>query len=181
MVNKNNDLQNKITKESIFTSLMILMEQKNFHEISITEIAKKAGVSRMAFYRNYNLMEDIIISHLDNFFQEYSNQILSSEKINNFEIACLYFSYFRKHERLITNLNKSNLTNLILERCTGFLYSLFQDIMFMKSCSQEEDKYCIEFLAGGFYKVLMEWAKSGMKESDEYMANIVCYLIKSNI
>ena len=83
MKNKNNDLQNRITKESIFTSLMILMEQKNFQEISITEIAKKAGVSRMAFYRNYNLMEDIIISHLDEFFEEYSKQILSREKINN--------------------------------------------------------------------------------------------------
>jgi len=178
MVNKNNDLQNRITKESIFTSLMILMEKKNFHDISITEIAQKAGVSRMAFYRNYNLMEDIIINHLDEFFQEYSNQILSSEKINNYEVACLYFAYFRKHERLITNLNNSNLTNLILERCTGFLHSLFHDIMFMSSCSQEEDRYCIEFLAGGFYKVLIEWAKGGMKESDEDMAKIVCNLIK---
>lgn len=178
MANKNNDLQNKITKESIFTSLMILMEEKNFNEISITEIAKKAGVSRMAFYRNYSQVEDIIISHLDEFFQEYSNQILSSEKINNYEIACLYFAYFRKHKRLITNLNNSNLTNLILERCTGFLYSLFQDIMFMNSCSKEENRYCIEFLAGGFYKVLIEWAKSGMNESDDYMAKIVCDLMK---
>ena len=178
MANKNNDLQNRITKESIFTSLMILMEQKNFHEISITEIAKKAGVSRMAFYRNYNLMEDIIISHLDEFFEEYSKQILSREKINNYEIVCLYFAYFRKHERLINNLNNSNSTNLILERCTGFLHLLFQDIMFMRSCTSEEDRYCIEFLAGGFYKVLIEWAKSGMKESDDDMAKIVCNLIK---
>ena len=178
MVNKNNDLQNKITKESIFTSLMILMEKKNFNDISVTEIAKKAGVSRMAFYRNYNLKEDIIINNLDEFFQEYSNQILSSEKINNYEIVCLYFAHFRKHERLMKNLNNSNLTYIILERCTGFLHLLFQDIMFMRSCSEEEDRYCIEFLAGGFYKVLIEWAKSGMKESDEDMAKIVCNLIK---
>ena len=178
MVNKNNDLQNKITKESIFTSLMILMEKKNFNDISVTEIAKKAGVSRMAFYRNYNLKEDIIINNLDEFFQEYSNQILSSEKINNYEIVCLYFAHFRKHERLMKNLNNSNLTYIILERCTGFLHSLFHDIMFMRSCSEEEDRYCIEFLAGGFYKVLIEWAKSGMKESDEDMAKILCKLIK---
>ena len=178
MVNKNNDLQNRITKESIFTSLMILMEKKNFHDISITEIAQKAGVSRMAFYRNYNLKEDIIINNLDEFFKEYSNQILSSEKINNYEIVCLYFAHFRKHERLMKNLNNSNLTYIILERCTGFLHLLFQDIMFMRSCSEEEDRYCIEFLAGGFYKVLIEWAKNGMKESDGDMAKIVCKLIK---
>lgn len=49
MVNKAANIQNIITKESIFTALMILMEKKNFKEISITEITKKAGVSRMAF------------------------------------------------------------------------------------------------------------------------------------
>lgn len=178
MINKNNMLQNRIAKESIFTALMILMEQKNFNEISITEVAKKAGVSRMAFYRNYNLMEDIIINHIDEFFKKYSEQILNSEKINNYESACIYFSYFRKHDRLIDNLNKSNLTHLILERSTEFLRLLLNNIIFVESCSSEKDRYYIEFLSGGFYKVLIEWAKGGMKESDEYMAGIVCDLIK---
>ncbi|MCL6458151.1 MAG: TetR family transcriptional regulator C-terminal domain-containing protein, partial [Gorillibacterium sp.] len=104
--------------------------------------------------------------------------ILSREEKNNYESACMYFAYFRKHDRLIRNLNNSKLTHLILERCTGFLHSLFQDIVFMRSYSPEKDRYCIEFLAGGFYKVLMEWAKSGMQESDEAMAMIVCDLIK---
>jgi len=178
MVNKNNNSQNKITKESIFTALMILMEQKKFNEISITEIAKKAGVSRMAFYRNYNLMEDIIINYLDEFFEDYTKQILNSEKKDNYDNACMYFAYFRKHEKLITNLNNSNLTNLILERCTGFFHLLFENIVCEKSHSPEKERYIIEFLAGGVYKVLIEWAKSGMKESDEYMAKIVCDLMK---
>ncbi|MFA9378290.1 MAG: TetR/AcrR family transcriptional regulator [Lachnotalea sp.] len=84
MENKNNTLQNNITKESIFTSLMILMEQKNFKEITITEMTKKAGVSRMAFYRNYTVMEDIIICYLDELLQEYSMQILDFESIDNY-------------------------------------------------------------------------------------------------
>lgn len=77
MANKNSNLQDRITKESIFTALMIIMEKKDFKEISITEITKKAGVSRMAFYRNYNQMEDIIINHLDEFLVEYSKQLLN--------------------------------------------------------------------------------------------------------
>ena len=61
MEKRTNNMQNILTKESIFTALMILMEKKDFKEISITEITKKAGVSRMAFYRNYDEKEDIIV------------------------------------------------------------------------------------------------------------------------
>ena len=71
MVNKATNMQNMITKESIFTALMILMKKKNFKEISITEITNKAGVSRMAFYRNYNIKEDIITTYIDELLKEY--------------------------------------------------------------------------------------------------------------
>lgn len=179
MENKNNTLQNHITKESIFTSLMILMEQKNFKEITITEMAKKAGVSRMAFYRNYNVMEDIIICYLDELLQEYSNQILDFGAIDNYESICLYFSYFRKHKKLMTNLINSNLTNLLLERCIKLFNTLCKESVCSKSFSPINESYVIEFIAGGLYTLLIKWAKNGMKESDEDMATLVCNIVNT--
>ncbi len=173
MVNKNTNSQNMITKESIFTALMILMGKKNFKEISITEIAKKAGVSRMAFYRNYNIKEDIIATYIDELFQEYFNEILNHKKKDIYENLRLYFSYFRKNEKLIYNLINSNLINILLEKCVESFHSLSQDVECHKLYSPEKQKYWIEFIAGGLYNVVTEWAKSGMKESDEYMAKIV--------
>src|SRR5471030_3039930 len=177
MVNKSTNSQNMITKESIFTALMILMEKKNFKEIYITEIAKKAGVSRMAFYRTYNMKEDIITTYIDELFQEYSNEILNHEKKDVYENLRLYFSYFRKNEKLISNLINSNLINILLEKCIEFFHVLSREVACNKSFSQEKQKYWIEFIAGGLYHVLTEWAKSGMKESDDYMAKIVSSII----
>lgn len=179
MENKNNTLQNHITKESIFTALMILMEQKNFKEITITEMAKKAGVSRMSFYRNYNAMEDIIICYLDELLQEYSNQILDFGSIDNYESICLYFSYFRKHEKLMTNLINSNLTNLLLDRCIKLFNTLCKESVCSKSFSPINKSYVVEFIAGGLYTLLIKWAKNGMKESDEDMATLVCNIINT--
>ena len=56
--------ENQIVQESIFTALIQLM-QKEFHNITITEITEKAGVSRMSYYRNYSSKEDILIKYLD--------------------------------------------------------------------------------------------------------------------
>ncbi len=175
MIDRNNkNLQSTITKESIFTALMILMEKKNFNKITITEVTKKAGVSRMAFYRNYNIMEDIINNYLDELFEDYSKQILNCEDKYNKESIRLFFTYFRKHDRLLANLIRSNMSYLILDRCIEFFYIMARNVVCRNSHLPLRQKYSIEFAAGGLYKVLIEWAKSGMKESDGDMADI-CY------
>jgi len=51
---QSNAESNALTKESIETALLALMKEKNFSSITITDIAKKAGVSRLAYYRNYS-------------------------------------------------------------------------------------------------------------------------------
>ncbi|HEX9027303.1 MAG TPA: TetR/AcrR family transcriptional regulator [Clostridium sp.] len=176
---KNTNLQNNITKESIFIALMILMKKKDFKEISITELTKKAGVSRMAFYRSYNIKEDIIATYIDELFQEYSKEIFSKKNIDNFDNLRLYFSYFRKHETLISNLIKSNLINILLEKCIASFYTLSEDVECNKSYSPEKQKFWIQYMAGGLYNVLIEWAKNGMKQSDEYMAKIASDFINN--
>ncbi|WP_236896826.1 TetR/AcrR family transcriptional regulator [Clostridium beijerinckii] len=172
MVNKAANIQNIITKESIFTALMILMEKKNFKEISITEITKKAGVSRMAFYRNYNIKEDIITTYIDELLKEYSKEVMQKEKLDNYENLRLYFSYFRKHEKLISNLINSNLINILLEKCIESFYELSQRILCKDSLLPDQ-----HYMAGGLYNVLIEWAKGGMRQSDDYMAKTISEFI----
>ncbi|TCD46797.1 TetR/AcrR family transcriptional regulator [Streptococcus sp. X16XC17] len=55
-----NKESNQLTKESIETALLFLMEKKDLHQISISELVRKAGVSRNAFYRNYKSKEEIL-------------------------------------------------------------------------------------------------------------------------
>lgn len=178
MKNKNNALQNQIAKESIFTALMILMEQKNFKEISITELTKKAGVSRMAFYRNYNQMEDVITLYLRENLEDYSKQLLNDKKFDNYDSVRLYFACFRKQEKLIANLLSSNLTNLIFESSIEFFHTFSKNIVCEKPCSPEKQRYHAEFIVGGLCKVLIEWAKNGMVEGDEGMAHFVNEFVK---
>ncbi|CQR25210.1 transcriptional regulator [Streptococcus varani] len=57
---QSNKEANQITRESIETALLHLMEKKELPQISISELVKKAGVSRNAFYRNYKSKEEIL-------------------------------------------------------------------------------------------------------------------------
>lgn len=67
MTATNNQEVNQLTREAIMTAMVQLLETKTFDEISVTELTQRAGVSRMAYYRNYKSMTAI--------FQDICNQL----------------------------------------------------------------------------------------------------------
>lgn len=180
MPNKYNLEQNHLTKESILEALILLMKKKDFKNISVTEVTKKAGVSRMAFYRNYQIMEDVIIDHLENMFNDYLT-LLMQQKISNYEMTRLYFYYFRQHQLFIATLLQARLTHLILEQSVEFLDEFSKLLICEIDCSPEFERYNIRFIAGGFFNVLMTWCEHGMVESDEQMAELVCERLSNHI
>lgn len=57
---RSNKESNQLTRESIEVALLFLLEKKDMTQISISELVRKAGVSRNAFYRNYKSKEEIL-------------------------------------------------------------------------------------------------------------------------
>lgn len=55
-----NKESNRLTRECLQTALISLMGQKSFDKITISELVRRSGVSRTAFYRNYNTKEDVL-------------------------------------------------------------------------------------------------------------------------
>ena len=52
------------TRSWIFEALMLLLNEKPYSKISVSDITKKAGIARQTFYRNYNSKDDIVSEHL---------------------------------------------------------------------------------------------------------------------
>lgn len=48
------------TRSWIFESLMLLMDKKPYGNITVSDIAKKAGIARQTFYRNYVDKHDVL-------------------------------------------------------------------------------------------------------------------------
>lgn len=178
MANKMNSYRNAITKESIFTALMILMEQKEFHKISITEVTAKAGVSRMAFYRNYEILEDVITDYLDEFFSKYEQRIDEVGLDNTYEIVLMFFTSFKTEKKLMMNLLNSNLQYLLLDKSNSFMEGVCEKFVCDKFYSPAKEKYTIKLLAGGFFNILTTWVLNDYQESAEYMTELFCEYCK---
>jgi len=180
MTNAYNLDQKQLTKDSILGALLIIMTKKEFKKISISEVSQKAGVSRMAFYRNYEILEDVLIERLDTINREYV-QLIDQHPVDNYEMTKCYFSHMKAHSNFLIQLFEAGLTQLVLDQLIDFLEELSENLICDIECTPEYRMYNIKFIAGGIFNVLMAWCKDGMAESEEQMATLICERFSNHI
>lgn len=161
---------NRLAKECIVTALIELMKVREYDAISITDITRKAGVSRMAYYRNYTSKEDILNKYMD----EVGFSI--HEKITKMNTREEIFDYFRElfsqlgtYRDVGITAYRAHLGELILENVNKNMAMTFPPYD-----ESAEAKYRHLYLAGAFYNVFIEWLKNGRQESCDEMARLCC-------
>lgn len=160
------------TREWMQEALLRLLKTKDLSEITVTELTKTAGVSRVTFYRNYFDMADIIFDYLED-----PDRGLPSPHTVDFYLPRFiqsYFQFFSENRDLVLCIQKNNLLPrlmITLENNIGAqAYSLIAPYGF-------ENQYEVSGLVGIFYKILLDWIRKGMKESIEEMSLIVYSII----
>lgn len=169
-MNQSQESRNYFAKECLQTALIDLLKDKEFHQISIIELSRRAGVSRMAFYRNYNSMIDIVSDCF-----EKTHFGIPAGKINGKnqylpDIIRCTFLFFRANKILMTRLVESGNTDIIMRSMEKQFSTTFYSLL---SFYGFESKYEISALVGIFYKILIDWVQSGMQEPVETMVIIV--------
>ncbi|MDN4495606.1 TetR/AcrR family transcriptional regulator [Ureibacillus aquaedulcis] len=168
-----NEESNKITKECIETALLLLMKENEFKDISISDIVKRAGVSRTAYYRNYKSKEDILNKHLETVVKAISNKMdFTTYSEDRFGYWHSIFSQIRNYSNIFLILLRADFEWIILSS----INKIMLDDLPSDSISSKE-KYDIYFWSGAVFNILTEWISSGMKESEEEMAQICCEVI----
>ncbi|MDT2754496.1 TetR/AcrR family transcriptional regulator [Enterococcus pseudoavium] len=180
MTNAYNLDQKQLTKDSILGALLIIMDKKEFKKISISEVSQKAGVSRMAFYRNYEILEDVLMERLDTINRAFV-QVIDREHVNNYEMTKRYFSHMKSHKDFLMKLFDAGLTQLVLDQLIAFLEELSEYLICDIECTPEYRKYNIKFIAGGIFNVLLTWCQGGMVESVDQMATLICERFSNHI
>lgn len=157
-----NEESNKVTRECLRIAMFKLMGQEPFEKISITELTKCAGVSRVAFYRNYESKEDLVEDLCQSLFAELkaslTSELFSTDRRQWYEN---FFRTIRANSEYFRIYLKANLRladEVVLE-------SVFPS-------DHAKERYSNAAREGAFLNVLTEWFRSGMEESDEEMAGI---------
>ncbi|KRN97712.1 TetR/AcrR family transcriptional regulator [Companilactobacillus kimchiensis] len=151
------------SRDYLISALLQLLKTKDLNDITVTQVVKKAGVSRMAFYRNFETLNDILIAYfkpkIDSEFTIIINKATPEQKMNAlgsffFELTdTMNLAVKRNYEFIIQNIFNDNIMNF------------YDTIMNWDHFSAVQRKYWTRFMSAGVYAIWREWLNSGQKES----------------
>ena len=142
-----------------------LMREKPFEKISIQEIAKKSGVGRATWFRNYNGKNEALTFKLIVLWNRWSDEhdisvrdrfTLKNSKDFfefNFEIRCI-----------VQTIYSANMQSAV--------YDAFYQVMMPQYGANAEECYKARFYSYGLFGLLDEWVKRGFKETPDEMVRI---------
>ena len=151
-----------LVDEYITEALLMLMKNKDYKDVSITDICEKAGVTRMSFYRNFESKEDVLNKWLTAVTDDFlSTSGISYKNDSNGEYFVKLFTHLKKHGTICQAMNKAGLIHLVKDQFDRVFLGIHRD---------EYDDYKSYFLAGGIYNVFLLWLINGCKETPEELA-----------
>ena len=163
---------NALTKECMVTALLRLMENKSYSNISITDITNLAGVSRMAYYRNYKSKDDIFINHLID-REKSLISALHGETAKDLKGMILFVSgFFQENAAVIEAVYSAGLGHKLTDMLGERIYNYFP-----VAIADSAGKYAVPFYVGAVLAVFKKWFDNGMVESVEEISDILCRLI----
>lgn len=155
----------KTAKDFIIEGLLMLMAKKPYNEITITEIAERAGVNRVTFYRIFNTKDEVVEAHLtrcDELYNQTKPQV--SEQNGLYQIL----KYFEGNRKTIELLYKSGAEQLLLRHIlNGWHYTETKNDVWAYIQSA-----WAHFIVGW----AKEWYRRGMKETPEELAELAKHL-----
>ena len=169
-------------------ALVTLLEKKDFHYITVSEICQTAGVNRSTFYLHYenttDLLEETTSRMIQGFlayFQVDRERIAarfsqcSLEELNYITEDYLhpYLSYIREKGRILsTALAHTQVFRFDSIYREMFEY-IFDPILARFHYPEGDRKYVMRFYLNGVFSVVTEWFRNGCDKSIEDMVRII--------
>lgn len=171
------------TQQWLIEALLHLMEQKDYCDITVVDIAKKADLGRRTFYRYFKSKDEILLLYIRFILQDFAEFILKKEEKTPYTICISYFEFWNKHIELLKLLRKSNMLYFIGDRWPEFVAK----VATMIGHAQPEQVqpayknyyYEFHFNFGGYWSVTIKWAEKENRETPEEMAAIITKLLSS--
>lgn len=171
-----NSKDNHSVKREIINAFMELMTKKSYMDITITDIINKAQVARASFYRNFNSINDVIDTIIDEMSNEFVDDVFPTLVSDNErkwrEFLFEYFYRFARNQKKIGFNNPQNIS-VMFSRMDAKMRQ--RETEFPSETLKE--KYTAFGKLGLINNIAKKWMDSGMKETPEEMIDYIMSFI----
>jgi len=176
------DLRIIKTKNALRDALILLMKDKKFEEIKISDICSIALVNRSTFYAHYEDKYELLVDIIDSLKESLLNDLNKNKRIlNTKEYYIELIRLFLNH----INEKKDIYTKVLINNYNSILIDIFEDAVMKDTTKKIRKKQIktgdipanifIKYYLGGVANVCIEWLNNQNTYTE---SEIISYLEK---
>lgn len=149
--------QKEQSRRWIAEALLQILEEKPFREITISEVAARADLSRRTFYRHFETLNDVVDYQLEilcNEFLDFCEEHMH-RKGDVITVTELFFRFWAEHRSVLRVLNSSNRAALPQGEFLAKIYH--RRVLELKVEENRQIHYMYQFVMGGLWNILLQW------------------------
>jgi AcrR family transcriptional regulator len=143
----------KDTKDFITTAILQMLTKESLSTLTVSQVCKRAGVSRMAFYRNFDGLEQILYAYYQPKIAAVFDVIRQNSQVSaKFDSHLEFFNTFG--DDLLSSIDRG--FEPIIQRI------FIEEIK--KFYAADSDGYLITFMSAGVYAIWRKWLLDGQQK-----------------
>jgi len=147
------------------------LKTKKLPKLTISEVVKKASVSRMAFYRNYGSLEQVLEEYFEPKFADIFNK--APYKSNHEQKVIDLTNFFLDLSGEFQMAIESEYIQLLYKIFKSHITQLYDKIIPFPDWTGAKRSYWIDFMSAGVFEIWVMWIKNGQKESLEEITALI--------
>lgn len=163
------DERAKKSAKRIGDGLLCCLQNKNFAEITVTDVQKASGVGRATFYRLFDNITDVLSYRCDNIFEKVGREYNGINKYNSKETSLRFIREWMNNKTLLKAIVDSNRIDFIYNSHTKYIGKniefFFPDLVIR----EERLNYLLMTMTACISACLGAWLKNGAVETAEQL------------
>ena len=181
--------ESNTTKAMIIEAFLQVLSKRNYHDITIAQIADKALLSRRTFYRHFvdkeALVDYLVTLLMDEFSRFLLENIKQDKHLDKGEstkaVAYSYFLFWEEYIDELLLLQEAKLAHVIGDNIEHYIYNIAKKIGHgdtnltkeQEYALYEKYKYAFSYRLAGYWKVTLLWSQETPRKTPQEMSRII--------
>ena len=176
MIEKKNDRRTVKTRRAICDAFAELLTEKKLHKITVQEIADKADINRVTFYKHYLDVYDLYDKVEEELLIELGLLMLALNEADADSFYSCLIEYIHTHQIVFRMMFSPNGTNSLREKFSQMMEGIFLTLL---SEQQERDpadrsiSYFSCYRTQGCIAIIEKWVRNGLAEPKEFVIRML--------
>ena len=166
------------SQHMLLDALNELLKEKDYKDISISELCDRSTISRQTFYKLFGSKDNLLLFKLNN--NPYANQQSDEDDANLtlMDTCQRYSTYIIENYKQFQMLLENNLMEVLYTQLYTSMYSCRQSFT---DLGDDEREYAAQFIAAGMCRLTRKYIQDHEKPDQKELTDIAYKIMSGNI